>query len=180
MRTRALLLCGVLLLALAGCGDAVVVEEDEATTTTIIGVSGAYLNANGFWRGSCELDGSDGRVFALIIQGSGGSAHNEFWVGDPSCTGLPTSTNDDPFAFSSLGTKTNTWLGSAPPAANPGLPGSLTVSRVLVVQGSDVMPLTFLIDDTVSPPTLYMGASSGSVDAQGFPNELDTLAHTKQ
>lgn len=179
-RQWGLLLLGGVLLALAGCGDPVEVEEEETSSTAIIGVTGAYLNADGIWRGPCLLDGSDGRVFSLILQGETGIAHNDIWAGNPACTGLPTGGNDDPFTFSSLGTKTNTWQGGSPPPANPALPGSLTVSLVLVLLTTEVMPLTMIIDDTVAPPALYMGAEIGPVDAQGFPEELDPAAHLKQ
>jgi len=179
-RQWGVLLLGGLLLTLAACGDAVVVEEEESSTTAIIGVTGTSLNGDGIWSGPCQLDGSDGRRFSLILQNETGVAHNDIWAGNPACSGLPTGVNDDPFTFSSLGTKTNTWQGGSPPPANPALPSSLTVSLVLVLQQSGAMPLTMLIDDTVSPPALYLGAGSGSVDAQGFPDELEPVAHIKQ
>lgn len=180
MRWARLLLLGGVLLALAGCGDAVEVEEEDSVTTSIIGVTGASLNGDGYWRGPCQVDGSDGRVFGLILQGETGLAHDEFWVSDPTCTGPPTGVSDDPFSFASSGTKTNTWQGGSPPAYNPGLPTSLTVSLVLVLDQSGAMPITMIIDDTITPRALYLGAGSGPVDAQGFPNELEAVANIKQ
>ena len=169
-------------LLMAACGS----DDDEGLISTGGGIqlaaaSGGTVSPDGTWVGACEDAGGNGQVVTAVISGPDLGLTFTEWPGDIACTGAGTPQMSIAAILSTLGEKTATWLGTPPNA----LPSTVTVTKFFqdvpndpALSGNNIV----MIDDTVASWQLFsdQGGMSGTLDAEGFPNELATSGLTKQ
>lgn len=169
MKKHLAILAGVsaltLLAACGGGGDATTATSTTTTTTTstasavdkYVGTwSGCFAEGSGSQRETITITKSSDAVASYSFSGSGYASAD--------CSGAATSSDSGSGTATMVGTKT---IGSETVDKVDMAEGSLSEKQVLAIVGSKL----------VSGVT---AADGGTVDADGYPNTLDTDGLTKQ
>ena len=138
---------------------------EERLSVTITGASGNQVALDGSWSAGCKPDDEGGmEEIVKTISGLSYSVTSSRWSGTGDCSGSPDLNNNDSGSFA-LGDEVTVLLNGSPVTATK---IDYAATTALYTVYKDII----YIDDTVDPDLMFWGIG-GTLDANGYPTELD-------